>query len=55
MYLNAQGWQTSKKDKIDIDGPKLREKQGLYTCPPLHEGQKAFHTCLKVSEELIKV
>jgi hypothetical protein len=55
MYLHAIGWQMSKKDKIDLDGPKLKEKQGLYTCPALHDNQKPFHTCLEVQEEKIKV
>lgn len=55
MYLHAVGWQIGKKDKIDLEGPKLKEKEGLYTCPPLTPGQKPFHCCLKVREELIKV
>ena len=55
MYLHAAGWQIGKKDKIDLDGPKLKEKEGLYTCPPIHARQKPFHCCLKVREELIKV
>jgi hypothetical protein len=55
MYLHALGWQVGKKDKIDIDGPRLKEKQGLYTCPPSHTGQKPFHCCLEVKEELIRV
>lgn len=55
MYLHAVGWQTGKKDKIDLEGPKLKEKEGLYTCPPIAKGQKSFHCCLKVREELIKV
>lgn len=55
MYLHAIGWQIGKKDKIDLEGPKLKEKEGLYTCPPTSPGQKSFHCCLKVREELIKV
>jgi hypothetical protein len=55
MYLQACGWQVGKKDKIDLEGSKLKEKEGLYTCPPIAIGQKPFHCCLKVREELIKV
>ena len=55
MYLHAVGWQIGKKDKIDLDGPQLKEKEGLYTCPPVTPGQKPFHCCLKVREEFIKV
>lgn len=55
MYLHAVGWQIGKKDKIDLEGPKLKEKEGLYTCPPVSLGQKPFHCCLKVREEFIKV
>ena len=55
MYLHAVGWQIGKKDKIDLDGPQLKEKEGLYTCPPVNPGQKPFHCCLKVREEFIKV
>ena len=55
MYLHVVGWNVAKKDKIDLDGMKLKEKQGLYTCPPIHDGQKPFHCCLEVIEEKIKV
>ena len=55
MYVHAVGWQMGKKDKIDLEGPKLKEKQGLYTCPPEQPGQKPFHCCLEVCEEQIKV
>ena len=55
MYLHAVGWQIGKKDKIDLEGAKLKEKEGLYTCPPITPGQKPFHCCLKVREESIKV
>ncbi len=55
IYLRAIGWQMSEKDKIDLDGPKLRDKQGLYTCPGLRSNQKPFHSCLEVQEEKIKV
>ena len=55
MYLRALGWDVGKKDRIDLDGPALREKQGLYTCPPLGAGERPFHCALEVHEELIKV
>ena len=55
MYLHVVGWNVAKKDKIDLEGMKLKEKQGLYTCPPIHDGQKPFHCCLEVIEEKIKV
>ena len=55
MYLHVVGWNMAKKDKIDLEGMKLKEKQGLYTCPPIHDGQKPFHCCLEVIEEKIKV
>ncbi len=54
-YLRAQGWDLSKKDKINLGRTELREKAGLYTCPPLQEGQEPFHCSLEVKEELIRV
>ncbi|KAK9808775.1 hypothetical protein WJX72_003363 [[Myrmecia] bisecta] len=55
IYLHAVGYQMGKKDKIDIVGPQLKEKQGLYTCPAMHANQKPFHCCLEVREDVIKV
>lgn len=55
MYLHAVGWQIGMKDKIDLEGSKLKEKEGLYTCPPARPGQTPFHCCLKVREDVIKV
>ena len=55
MYLHAIGWQLGKKDKIAIEPAALKEKQGLYSCPPLGAQKHSFHCCLKVSEEPIKV
>ena len=55
MYMRAVGWNVGRKDKIDLDGPSLKEKQGLYACPPLKDGDKSFHCALEVHEELIKV
>ena len=55
MYMRAVGWNVGRKDKIDLDGPSLKEKQGLYACPPLKDGDKPFHCALEVHEELIKV
>ena len=55
MYLRAVDWQMGMKDKINLEGPKLKEKQGLYTCPPEKVGDRPFHCCLEVKEELIKV
>ncbi|KAK9809768.1 hypothetical protein WJX73_004442 [Symbiochloris irregularis] len=72
MYLRAVGWQMSMQDKINLEGPKLKEKQGLYTCAPEPVQQQAldsrgeahdhasltaqaFHCCLEVKEELIKM
>ena len=54
MYLRAVDWKFGMKDKIDLQGPKLKEKQGLYTCPPSKPGDSHFHCCLEVKEELIK-
>lgn len=54
MYLRAMDYKMGMKDKIDLEGSKLREKQGLYTCPPEQEGDQPFHCCLEVKEELIK-
>ena len=40
MYMRAVGWNVGRKDKIDLDGPSLKEKQGLYACPsPEGRGQ----------------
>lgn len=55
MYVHVIGWETAKKDKIDLEGSKLKEKQGLYTCPPSNPQQLPFHCCLEVKEEQIKV
>ena len=55
MYMRAVDWKTSMKDKINLEGPKLKEKQGLYTCPPERPGDQPFHCCLEVKEDLIKV
>ena len=55
MYVHVIGWETAKKDKIDLEGSKLKEKQGLYTCPPSSPQQLPFHCCLEVKEEQIKV
>ena len=55
MYVHVIGWETAKKDKIDLEGSKLKEKQGLYTCPPSSPNQLPFHCCLEVKEEQIKV
>ncbi len=55
MYLHAIGWQLGKKDKIAIEPEKLKEKQGLYSCPPMGSQKHPFHCCLKVTEEPIKV
>ena len=55
MYLHAIGWQLGKKDKIAIEPAKLKEKQGLYSCPPMGTQKHPFHCCLKVTEEPIKV
>lgn len=55
MYVHVIGWDTAKKDKIDLEGSKLKEKQGLYTCPPSSPQQLPFHCCLEVKEEQIKV
>ena len=55
MYVHVIGWETAKKDKIDLEGSKLKDKQGLYTCPPSSPQQLPFHCCLEVKEEQIKV
>ena len=55
MYVHVIGWETAKKDKIDLEGSRLKEKQGLYTCPPGSPQQLPFHCCLEVKEEQIKV
>lgn len=55
MYLHAIGWQLGKKDKIDLDWQKLRDRQGLYSCPPINENQKPFYCCLEVQEDKLKV
>lgn len=69
MYLHAIGWQLGKKDKIAIEPAALKEKQGLYSCPPIGDSKigstplrqsagsqkHPFHCCLKVTEEPIKV
>lgn len=55
MYVHVIGWETAKKDKIDLEGSRLKEKQGLYTCPPSGPQQLPFHCCLEVKEEQIKV
>ena len=55
MYMRAVGWDVGRKDKIDLDGPSLKEKQGLYACPPLRDTDRPFHCALEVHEELIKV
>ncbi len=55
MYVHVIGWETAKKDNIDLEGSKLKEKQGLYTCPPSSSNQLPFHCCLEVKEEQIKV
>lgn len=55
MYVHVIGWETAKKDKIDLEGSRLKEKQGLYTCPPSSPQQLPFHCCLEVKEEQIKV
>ena len=55
MYVHVIGWETAKKDKIDLEGSRLKEKQGLYTCPPSNPQQLPFHCCLEVKEEQIKV
>ena len=55
MYVKAIGWKVAMKDKIDLQGSKLKEKQGMYTCPPEKSEQQPFHCCLEVKEELIKV
>eukprot|EP00884_Botryococcus_braunii_P017936 jgi/Botrbrau1/4826/Bobra.0325s0040.1 len=55
MYLHAIGWQLGKKDKLDLDWQKLRERQGLYSCPPISHNQKPFFCCLEVREDKVKV
>ncbi len=55
MYLQADGWQQGRKDKIDLDAGSLKDKAGLYTCPPTAPGQKAFHATLQVRQEPINV
>jgi hypothetical protein len=48
LYLQAPGWRVAKKDRIDLDITRLDDAQGLYTCPPLGEGDKPFSCCLGV-------
>lgn len=55
MYIRAIGWEVGKKDKIGFDWQKLREKQGLYSCPSVSENKKPFYCCMEVQEEKIKV
>lgn len=55
MYVQAVGWQQGRKDKIDLEAGHLKDKAGLYTCPPAVAGQKAFHATLRVHEEPINV
>lgn len=55
MYMRAIGWEVGKKDKIDLDWQKLRERQGLYSCPSITENKKPFYCCMEVQEEKIKV
>ena len=55
MYVQAAGWALARKDKIDLESATLMEKQGLYTCPAVHAGQKPFHCCLQIKQEPIHV
>ena len=55
MYVQALGWALARKDKIDLESSTLMEKQGLYTCPAVHAGQKPFHCCLQIKQEPINV
>ncbi len=55
MYVQAVGWELARKDKIDLEAGNLREKAGLYTCPPTLAGQKPFHCTLNIKEEPINV
>ena len=52
LYLQASGWRVAKKDRIDLDITRLADAQGLYTCPPLEEGDKPFSCCLEVKEDM---
>ena len=51
MYLQAQGWRVAKKDRIDLTCARLKDAQGLYTCPPSSVGHKPFHCSLQVRED----
>ena len=51
MYMQAEGWRVAKKDRIDLACARLRDAQGLITCPPPSVGHKPFHACLQVHEE----
>ena len=51
MTMQAEGWRMAEKDRIDLDCARLRDAQGLITCPPASVGHKPFHCCLQVREE----
>jgi len=52
LYIQASGgYKAAKRDRIMLDATKLKEAQGIYTCPALPEGSKPdFHCCLELKE-----
>lgn len=52
LYIQASGgYKAAKRDRIMLDATKLKDAQGIYTCPALSEGSKPdFHCCLELKE-----
>ncbi len=55
LYLqavdNANSYKPAKRDRITLDATKLKDAQGVYTCPAAPQGSKPdFHCCLELQE-----
>ena len=55
LYLHAvdqaNSYKPAKRDRITLDAAKLKDAQGVYTCPATPESSKSdFHCCLELQE-----